>query len=218
MRPLIKRNVGSLSSSTNLKQLSRSSKKIHVQKNLLQLKIISLLTRNKSNFTATKIMTDEQEKASKEIFHNVNESEGWLTIGQYSIFGWSVSGMESCIVIQSDDVQLVFDMGIDVPESIKSANVFITHGHVDHIGAVIGHLSKRSLLGMKPAKYYVPPFLVESLNTVVKSHFKMAQTMESFEHVNILPIIQEDVVRLNSRYFVKAFPTIHRIPSQGYIP
>ena len=47
-------------------------------------------------------MTDEQEKASKEIFHNVNESEGWLTIGQYSIFGWSVSGMESCIVIQSD--------------------------------------------------------------------------------------------------------------------
>lgn len=58
--------------------------------------------------------------------YNVGEANGWLNIGEYSVFAWSVSGVESCIVIKSEDVQFVFDMGVAVPESVKAQNVFIT--------------------------------------------------------------------------------------------
>ncbi|RUS79235.1 hypothetical protein EGW08_013020, partial [Elysia chlorotica] len=44
-----------------------------------------------------------------------------------------------------------------------------------------------------------------------------AQTVEALENVNIIPVAEDEAVRINSRYFVKAFPTIHRVPSQGYI-
>ncbi|XP_005100447.2 tRNase Z TRZ1 [Aplysia californica] len=148
---------------------------------------------------------------------NVGESDGWLNIGQYSVFAWSVSGVESCIVIKSEDVHIVFDMGVAVPESVRGMNVFITHGHVDHIGAVANHVSKRGLNGMKPARYFVPPHLVDNLKSVTKAHYEMAETVEALENVKVLPFAEGDCVRLNSRFFVKTFPTVHRICSQGYI-
>ncbi|CAG5133178.1 unnamed protein product [Candidula unifasciata] len=149
--------------------------------------------------------------------YSVGEENGWLNIGQYSIFAWSISGVESCVVVKCEDVQVTFDMGVAVPESVKSPCVFITHGHIDHIAAITSHVAKRELFGMKPARYYVPPNLVQPLLTVLRTHFEMAQTPELLSSANIQPIVEGDVARLNSHYFVKAFPTIHRISSQGYI-
>ncbi|BFZ18505.1 hypothetical protein BsWGS_21544 [Bradybaena similaris] len=149
--------------------------------------------------------------------YSVGEENGWLNIGQYSVFAWCISGVESCVVVKCEDVQLTFDMGAAVSESVKSPCVFITHGHIDHVSAVTSHVAKRELFGLKPARYYVPPNLVQPLLTVLRAHYEMAQTPELLSNVNIQPIVEGDIVRLNSHYFVKAFPTIHRISSQGYI-
>ncbi|KAK0058817.1 nuclear ribonuclease Z [Biomphalaria pfeifferi] len=191
--------------------------------------LISTLCRNKSTLarpkfpalTMSNIKEEELMKPENVCLDQkptkIIEAEGWITIGQYSVFAWSVSGLESCIVIKSDDVVLTFDMGIALPESLKASSVFITHGHVDHIGAVASHVSKRGLGGLKPARYFVPPHLVEPLKSSLQAHYLMAETVEALKGVNVLPFVESDVVRLNSSYFVKAFPTIHRIPSQGYI-
>lgn len=148
---------------------------------------------------------------------SIGGADGWLTVGQYNVFAWSISGMETCVVIKSEDVLVTFDIGAAIYESIKAKDVFISHGHLDHIGALSSHVSKRSLFGWKPARYFVPPHLVDSLLTVTRAHYQMAETVEALSDVNILPFAEEDIVRLNSRYFVKCFPTKHRVPSQGYI-
>lgn len=63
---------------------------------------------------------------SKGQLSNVIEAQGWVIVGAYRIFAWSVSGIESCIIVRSEAVQLVFDMGLAVPESIQVPNNFIT--------------------------------------------------------------------------------------------
>ena len=67
------------------------------------------------------------EPLPPELFQtSVGQQEGWLMVGPYKVFAWSVSGVESCIVIKCEDMTLVFDMGIAVAESVKVPNVFIT--------------------------------------------------------------------------------------------
>lgn len=51
--------------------------------------------------------------------------DGWLTIGNYNVYAWSLSGLETCIVVKADDLKVAFDMGYAIPQSISCANVFI---------------------------------------------------------------------------------------------
>ena len=56
----------------------------------------------------------------------VGGADGWLTIGQYNVFAWSVSGVETCVVIKSEDVHVAFDLGAAISESVKVKDIFIT--------------------------------------------------------------------------------------------
>ena len=44
---------------------------------------------------------------------------------------------------------------------------------MDHISAVQQHVSKRSLFGMKMAKYYTPPHLKDNLIAVCEIYHQM---------------------------------------------
>lgn len=144
-------------------------------------------------------------------------SEGWQNFDNYNVYAWSLSGIETCVVLKSDDLKIAFDMGYSIPQSISCANVFISHGHMDHIGGVTNHASKRGLYGMRKARYFVPPHLVENLMAVTKANCAMAETTDALEDVNILPFGLDETVSLPNNYYMRAFPTVHRIPSQGYI-
>ncbi|GFR90457.1 ribonuclease Z [Elysia marginata] len=124
---------------------------------------------------------------------SVGQQEGWLKIGQYKVFAWSVSGLESCVVIKSEDMTLVFDMGVAVAESVRVPNVFIT----PNLASSDFHLSG-PLASFRRHGFWKEGDLVDELKN-------------RFAHLDL------DFFRLNTRYFVKAFPTIHRVPSQGYI-
>lgn len=50
---------------------------------------------------------------------------------------------------------------------------------------------------MRPARYYVPPHLVEPLKTSMNCHFMMAETIDALEKVNVLPFSVEDTVRVS---------------------
>ncbi|KAL8574323.1 hypothetical protein ACOMHN_015854 [Nucella lapillus] len=143
--------------------------------------------------------------------------DGWNTFGKYDVYAWSLSGIETCVVVKADDLKIAFDMGYSIPQSVGCANVFISHGHIDHIGGVTNHASKRSLFSMKKARYYLPPLLVDSLRAVTDASYAMAETTEALQDVHILPLSGEDTAKLPGNYFMRAFPTVHRVPSQGYI-
>ena len=77
---------------------------------------------------ALELKMEDSQKEEHDLFNTVSvgEADGWLMIGQYNIFPWSISGVETCVVIKSEDIHIVFDLGVAVPDSVKAKDVFIT--------------------------------------------------------------------------------------------
>jgi len=70
---------------------------------------------------------------------------------------------------------------------------------MDHISGVPQHATKRSLYGMKPAIYYTPEHLVDSLASVCEGYAKMAENVPVLEQMDI------DLLNLESLYMYVQF-------------
>uniref|UniRef100_K3WGI9 Metallo-beta-lactamase domain-containing protein n=1 Tax=Globisporangium ultimum (strain ATCC 200006 / CBS 805.95 / DAOM BR144) TaxID=431595 RepID=K3WGI9_GLOUD len=135
-----------------------------------------------------------------------------VAAGGYAFHIRAVAGVESCCAIESVDV--AFDMGCCFSRAARKSHVFITHGHVDHVGAFSTHAARRNLLGMAPANYYVPAHLVGSMQRIMEN----ISAMQGDEiKANIVPIRAFEEIHISAQWMVKAVPTVHRVPSFGYI-
>ncbi|OQV17197.1 hypothetical protein BV898_08690 [Hypsibius exemplaris] len=101
---------------------------------------------------------------------------GFPATGQeYFLNCWSVSGLESCVTVRTGGSRFAFDIGHATRSSINCDRVFITHGHVDHCGALAKHVSQRDMRAMTPATYYCPQDIQETLKNICKSYAAMAE-------------------------------------------
>ncbi|KAJ8524129.1 hypothetical protein ON010_g16989 [Phytophthora cinnamomi] len=124
-----------------------------------------------------------------------------------------VAGIESCCYV--DAVDVAFDLGCLVGRVVSKSHVFITHGHVDHINALVAHAARRALQKQKPAQYFVPAHLVPHLESILQSTAAM-QGDDPFP-ARLVPLQAFDEVHVSPKYMVRAVPTTHRVPSLGYI-
>ena len=51
--------------------------------------------------------------------------EKWIQLGKYSVFPWSIAGVETCVVVKGENINVAFDMGYSVREPVKCQHVFI---------------------------------------------------------------------------------------------
>jgi Metallo-beta-lactamase superfamily len=98
-----------------------------------------------------------------------------LASAQYYLNCWSVSGLESCVTVRINQKSFAFDIGHTTRSSINCEHVFITHGHVDHCGALAKHVSQRDMRSMPPATYYCPAQIEENLKQICQSYALMAE-------------------------------------------
>jgi ribonuclease BN (tRNA processing enzyme) len=81
-----------------------------------------------------------------------------------SVVGTSIAAIET--YIRLPEYGLAFDMGCCPTNSIDIGHVFLTHGHVDHCGAVAAHASLRALNDLPAAEYIAPTVMVPVLERV----------------------------------------------------
>ncbi len=146
----------------------------------------------------------------------------------------STAGRETCVSL----TRAAFDLGVVTQRAVYLANVFISHGHPDHISAVPQHVARRRLLQLPPASYYVPPCCVQPLRAMLQAMAELDGSPTSLaEHAQVVAMLPAEMaaasascdagsspsaaavvteVSIARDCIVRAWPTTHRVPSQGY--
>ncbi len=127
---------------------------------------------------------------------------------------WSVAGVGTCIQLRhrTFGLHIAMDMGTSAGEALGANHVFVSHSHIDHIGALLNHARARTLSN-KPAKYYVPMSAVEPLLQAKAAYEALDGHAFQADIVGVQP---GDVLRIHPNVKAVVFPTKHRVPSQGY--
>ncbi|KAL1541600.1 tRNA 3' processing endoribonuclease [Salvia divinorum] len=135
-----------------------------------------------------------------------------LQIEGYPIGGLSIAGHETCVIMPS--LNLAFDIGKCPQRAVSQQFLFISHGHMDHIGGLPMYVATRGLYRMSPPTIIVPKVVKESVERIFEAHRAMDHS--ELEHTLVgLDVGEEFCIRKDLK--VRAFRTYHVIPSQGYI-
>ncbi|MFZ5895054.1 MAG: MBL fold metallo-hydrolase [Myxococcota bacterium] len=125
--------------------------------------------------------------------------------------GVSVAGLETSIEVPS--LRLVLDMGRCTNTAVNQRYVVLSHGHLDHIGAIAQHAARRALMKMQPGIYLVP----DTIHPIVERLFNAAGDLDGHPIPReVIPLQPGEDFPLPGGRFVRPFATFHRVPSQGY--
>ena len=128
-----------------------------------------------------------------------------------SFSGVSVAGLETAIEVPS--MRLVLDMGRCTHTAVNQKWVLVSHGHLDHIGAIAQHAARRALMKMSEGVYLVP----RSIHPTVERLFNAAGELDGHAIARtVVPLDPGEEFALSGGRFVRPFATFHRVPSQGY--
>ena len=127
------------------------------------------------------------------------------------IKAYSVGGIETCIHLPEH--KLVFDIGKCPEHVVPRELIFLTHGHMDHMGGIAYHASTRALRNMRPATYVMPGLYLERAAALLEAWRGLDHSEMPAQLVGLEP---GERWELNDSYFVQPFSTYHSAPSQGY--
>lgn len=141
---------------------------------------------------------------------SVVAGEPW-SHGTLKFFGLSLSGIRTAISMP--ELSLSFDAAVGYPFLLTLKNFFITHGHLDHAGGIPYIISQKAMTSQPTPKFYMPPSLVEPLQDIMRTWEKIEGHQYDRDFIAVKP---DDRIELNEHFFVKPFPSVHRIESNGY--
>jgi len=125
--------------------------------------------------------------------------------------GLSVAGVETCIEVPS--LRLVLDMGRCTRSAVQYPLVLLSHGHLDHMGAVAQHAARRSMMHMGESTYLAPAAVARDLEELFNAAGRLdGQVIPR----RVIPLAPGEEFQIAQHRWVRPFETYHRVPSQGY--
>ena len=135
-----------------------------------------------------------------------------VAAGRYTVRGVSVGGVYTAL--QVPELDLAFDVGL-APRSFAGVKtLLLSHGHVDHAGALPTLLGIRALQGMRsPLRVVMPVEIVDELKAALAA---MTSLQRWPLEIDAVGMVAGDEVELRPDLLVRAFRTFHPVPSLGY--
>ncbi len=133
------------------------------------------------------------------------------TYQNYRFLGISEGSIQTCMILPQ--FRLTFDVGCGSSRLTEIPRVLLTHGHLDHSSGIPYYISQRNLRRLPPAEIYTPPALAAPLANVIQ----LWSEIEDYEiQYKLHPVEYARYYPLQGQYYFQAFPSFHRVPSNGY--
>jgi ribonuclease Z len=133
-------------------------------------------------------------------------------IAEIEVEGFSIAGIETAIELPEFGV--VLDLGRCADRTFRHARVLLSHGHVDHCAGVLQHSARRELNGLPAASYVARSGDVGALTALFAAGRELAG---GGLPATVTPLDPGGVLELRRDLVARAFETVHRIGSQGYV-
>ena len=136
-----------------------------------------------------------------------------VTAGPYTLRGVSLGGVYTSIACP--ELGLLFDAGIPARSLATADTILLSHGHVDHVGALPAVLGIRALHGKsKPPRVIMPAEIVDDLMAALNALTKLQHWPLNIEAIG-MRAGEERELRGDLR--VRAVQTFHPVPSLAYM-
>ncbi len=136
---------------------------------------------------------------------------GFLYIPPYRIQGLSVAGEESCVHLPEFDI--AFDIGLCPRAALPSNYVALTHGHMDHAAALSYYFSQRNFQGMGAGHVLCPKPLAMPIHRLMEAWVDIENQRTPYHVTGMDP---DDEVQIKNNHVLRAYETVHTVPSLGY--
>lgn len=136
-----------------------------------------------------------------------------IKTGDFTIRGRSLGGFYTGLHVP--ELRSLLDVGTALRTGAGVPNLFLSHAHADHLGALPALLGMRGLSGVtSPLRVFLPSELVVPLKEMLAAF----STMHRWPMlVDLIPMEPDDVEPMHGNLFVRAIRTFHPVPSLGYI-
>ena len=138
-------------------------------------------------------------------------SPGFLFCPPYRIYGESIAGEATCI--QIPELDLGFDIGSCPRAMLSSKYLAISHGHMDHIGALAYFCSQRRFQGMGNAKIVCDHRIAPAIKRMMDGYVDLERQRTPYD---IVPLMADEPLEIKNNIFLRGFETEHTCPSFGY--
>ena len=129
-----------------------------------------------------------------------------------TIEGWSRAAVQSYWRIP--ELKLGFDLGAQPWGFMGTENWFVSHTHLDHIAALPAYVARRRMMKMEPPRIYLPAHAVETVDKILKLFTRLDRGRMPCE---LIPVEAGQEIELSREHVVTAWPTVHTVPSVGYV-
>lgn len=137
---------------------------------------------------------------------------GFLYLPPYRIQGWSIAGEES--VVQVPELDLCFDVGRCPRTALTSKYVALTHGHMDHAAGLAYYFSQRHFQGMSTGTVICHRRLEKPIHNVMQAWIDVEAQKSPYR---VIGMEAEEEHEIKPHLFLRAFNTVHTVPSLGFV-
>jgi ribonuclease Z len=129
-----------------------------------------------------------------------------------SIEGYSRAAVQTYWRIP--EFKLGFDLGAQ-PWSFMGTPIWmVSHAHMDHLVALPVYVARRRMMKMEPPTIYLPEGAVEPIRRILRWFTRLDRGRLP---CNLVPIRPGDEIELSRELVVTVTPTVHTVPSMGFV-
>lgn len=135
-----------------------------------------------------------------------------LRVGPYTVRGVSVGGVYTTLHVP--ELGVLLDAGLPLRAFCGADRLFLSHGHLDHAGGLLGILGVRGMMTKAaPLRVYLPAEIADDLRAMLEA----ASRMQRFQlETELVPMRPGDELLLGNNLWVRAFRTHHPVASLGF--